>query len=168
MTPRKTALESYKNKRTIARSGEPKAALPKAHKNHIFVVQEHHASHLHWDFRLEVNGVLVSWAVPKGPPLELGIKRLAVRTEDHPFAYATFHGVIPPGEYGAGTVALWDKGTYTNLKKLSMHDCVEEGQVAIKLKGKKLNGNYALIQTKFRGKDTWIFIKMHDQDEEEH
>src|SRR2546428_6624201 len=108
-----------------------------------FLVQEHHARRLHWDFRLELDGVLKSWAVPKGPPTEPGIKRLAVQVPDHPLSYFDFEGTIPEGEYGAGTVKVWDKGTY-------ILELREPRKYHVPLKGKKLKGNYRLINFKDR------------------
>lgn len=117
----------------------------------IFVVQEHHATHLHYDLRLEMENVLKSWAIPKMPPLEKGVKRLAVQTEDHPLEYAYFEGVIPEGLYGAGKVKIWDKGTYRLEKK-------EAGKIVLDLKGNKLKGRYCLI--KFKAvKGSWLFFK---------
>ena len=118
----------------------------------IFVVQEHHAKHLHWDFRLEMEGVLKSWAVPKTPPTKKGIKRLAVQVEDHDLSYAGFEGKIPEGMYGAGTVKIWDKGKYALLEK-------EKDKIVVDLKGKKLKGEYALIRFKKAGEKNWLFFK---------
>ena len=115
-----------------------------------FVVQLHHARHLHYDFRLEMDGVLKSWAVPKGPPTQPGIRRLAVMVEDHPLSYIEFEGVIPEGMYGAGKVEIWDKGTYT-LKSRST------SKLEFILDGEKLKGEYALI--KFKGNENWLLIK---------
>ena len=116
-----------------------------------FVVQEHNASRLHYDLRLERDGVLKSWAVPKGPPTEKGVKRLAVQTEDHPIEYASFEGVIPEGEYGAGTVEIWDRGTYNTEKWM-------KDEIIIYIEGGKLTGRYCLI--KFRKQENaWLFFK---------
>jgi DNA ligase D-like protein (predicted 3'-phosphoesterase) len=138
----------------------------------IFVIQKHDARNLHYDMRLEINGVLVSWAVPKGPPLEAGARRLAVRTEDHPVEYAGFEGTIPEGQYGAGTVTIWDSGTYINLRenrnkkgeekeeKVDIAESLKEGRIEILFKGKKIKGVYYLIRTSIKdGKEQWLLIK---------
>jgi DNA ligase D-like protein (predicted 3'-phosphoesterase) len=121
--------------------------------NNVFVIHEHHARNLHWDFRLAMDGVLKSWAIPKEPPILPGVKRLAIQTEDHSMDYADFEGEIPEGEYGAGMVKVWDRGTY---EPESMH----ENKIVIILKGKKLKGAYILL--KFRPgkeKNMWLFFK---------
>ena len=120
----------------------------------IFVIQKHNASHLHWDFRLEINKVLKSWAIPKQPPKIKGLKRLAIQIEDHPMSYANFEGEIKEG-YGKGIVKIWDKGTYKLLEKNSK-------KIEFKLKGKKLNGKYALIKTNYGNKPnkSWLFFKI--------
>jgi len=115
-----------------------------------FVIQKHYATHLHYDFRLEMDGVLKSWAVPKEPPAEPNVKRLAVRVEDHELSYIDFEGTIPEGMYGAGKVEIWDKGTYT-LKHRS------ENKLEFTLNGEKLNGEYALLR--FKGEKNWLFFK---------
>ena len=134
-------------------------------KRPIFVIQQHDASTLHFDFRIQDQGVLKSWAVPKGPSTDPKQKRLAIPTEDHPLAYADFEGVIPEGEYGAGTVLVWDRGEYENLKKdkgeeKSVSEQIRDGQVTIRIKGKKISGGYSLIRT---GDKRWLLIKMDDE-----
>lgn len=157
-------LEQYKKKRNFNRTPEPQPKITSSKDQNIFVIQEHHASHLHYDFRVEIDGVLKSWAVPKGPSTDPRIKRLAALTEDHPLGYATFEGIIPEG-YGAGTVIVWDTGTYTNLTEkngtlLSMSEAFDHGHIKIELHGKKLKGAFAL--TKFRG-DDWLLVKVNDE-----
>jgi DNA ligase D-like protein (predicted 3'-phosphoesterase) len=120
----------------------------------IFVIHEHHASHLHWDLRLELDGVLKSWAVPKEPPTKSDIKRLAIQVEDHPLSYAKFKGEIPEGSYGAGKVKIWDNGTYELLKN-------SDKEIKINFHGKKLKGEYVLLKTNYgkqKGK-SWLFFK---------
>jgi DNA ligase D-like protein (predicted 3'-phosphoesterase) len=164
-----TSLKKYREKRSFAQTPEPRGKKIKTKKGPIFVIQKHAASHLHYDVRLEIDGVLTSWAVPKGPSLNPAQKRLAVRTEDHPLEYATFEGVIPEGNYGAGTVMVWDTGTYKNIKKedgtlVPMRECLERGTVEVWLDGKKLRGGYALIRTKgIYAKGGWLLIKMDDE-----
>jgi len=134
----------------------------------LFVIQKHDASTLHYDFRLEVDGVLKSWAVPKGPSTDPEDKRLAVPTEDHPLSYATFEGVIPEGQYGAGAVVVWDRGTYRNLRAEteegapSMAACLDEGQVEVWLQGEKLRGGFALVRFREGEDEAWLLIKMKD------
>lgn len=177
MTPklRKTtgALDPYRAKRAFEHTPEPPPMLvptaPREGHQPIFVVQEHHASRLHYDFRLEAEGVLKSWAVPKAPSMDPAQKRLAIQVEDHPLAYATFTGTIPAGQYGAGTVTIWDQGTYDNLLAdkpvpQTVTEGIEAGQLEIALHGKKLSGQFALIRLrrKARGKEHWLLIKMRD------
>lgn len=119
-------------------------------EGNIYVIQRHDATHLHYDLRLEMDGVLKSWAVPKTPPTEPGIRRLAVEVEDHPVGYASFEGVIPEGEYGAGRVEIWDRGNYTLLER-------KENKITIAIYGKRLKGIYYLIR--FKGKKNWLFFK---------
>lgn len=145
------ALEEYRKLRDFSKSPEPKGGAKKGARN-IFVVHEHDATRLHYDLRLEMGGVLRSWAVPKEPPEKEGIKRLAIQTEDHPLEYADFEGTIPEGMYGAGTVKIWDRGEFSIEKE-------KDDEVLFELKGKRLTGKYALIKTRFRGKDSWLFFK---------
>jgi len=144
------SLEDYRRKRNAGRTPEPMPADSPGHgeagPSGIFVVQEHHARRLHWDFRLERDGVLVSWALPKGVPDDPGVNHLAVHTEDHPLEYATFAGEIPRGEYGAGTVTIWDHGTYETVKW-------DDREVKVNLHGTRLTGGYALFRT---GDDSWM------------
>lgn len=162
-------LTRYKQKRDFAKTPEPPARVSKSHHEPIFVIQEHHASRLHYDFRLEADGVLKSWAVPKQPTLDLSVKRLAVHVEDHPLEYANFSGEIPKGEYGAGRVRIWDKGTYENLladkpRPQTMAEAIDRGQVEVRLHGKKLKGAFALVRMNSSDKkDNWLLIKMKDE-----
>jgi bifunctional non-homologous end joining protein LigD len=131
-------------------------------------VQKHEASRLHYDFRLAINGVLVSWAVPKGPSMNPADKRLAVRTEDHPLEYADFEGVIPEGQYGAGTVMVWDKGTYEPLGDLAPDEQLKQGKIDVVLQGKKLRNGFTLIQTGRRtgtpsDRKRWLLVKHRDE-----
>lgn len=151
MSP-KAKLSEYKKKRDFKKTSEPGPEVKSSGKL-IFVVQEHHATQLHWDFRLEEDGVLKSWAVPKGPPEETGVKRLAMQVEDHPLDYAGFEGTIPKGEYGGGTVKIWDQGTYETV--------LREGKAGrevrrIEMHGKRLTGQYTLIHT---GEKNWLLFK---------
>jgi DNA ligase D-like protein (predicted 3'-phosphoesterase) len=146
-------LKEYKKKRKFDKTPEPKGKIKKSNSKSIFVVHEHHATHLHWDLRLEMEGVLKSWAVPKSPPLAKGTKRLAIQVEDHPLSYATFKGTIPEGNYGAGEVKIWDNGEYELLKKYS-------NKIILEFHGKKLHGKYCLIKTNFRDRKSWLFFKM--------
>jgi len=150
-------LEEYIQKRDFSVTPEPTGSQ-KNRKKEIFVVQEHDASHLHYDFRLEQNNVLKSWAVPKGIPQKPGIKKLAIKTEDHPLDYAEFQGTIPKGQYGAGTVKTWDKGPYT-VKFWG------ENKIEFNLQGTKLTGNYALIHFKKGGDKNWLLIKVGDKND---
>jgi DNA ligase D-like protein (predicted 3'-phosphoesterase) len=147
-------LEEYKNKRQFQRTPEPQASdFKKSSEKPIFVVQRHDAHNLHYDFRLEIDGVLKSWAVPKEPPKEAGTRRLAIETEDHPLAYADFEGEIPAGEYGAGKVDIWDRGTFELLKR-------SEKEIIVTLYGIELEGEYVLIKTKYGNEDRgWLFFK---------
>ncbi len=147
-------LGQYRKRRNFSKTHEPKGGKGKQKSNPIFVVQEHHARNLHYDFRLEIKGVLKSWAVPKGAPEKTGIKRLAVQTEDHPIEYAKFSGTIPEGLYGAGVVKIWDRGKYVPEK-------LSEKEIIVELRGKKLKGKYVLIKTKF-SKNSWLLFRKNN------
>ena len=150
-------LREYKKKRDFDKTPEPSGG--KSSGKAIFVVQKHDASHLHYDLRLEINGVLKSWAVPKGPSLKPKDKRLAVRTEDHPLNYANFEGIIPEG-YGAGTVMVWDRGGF---ECGDAEKGLKEGKLAFTLHGKKLKGKWSLFQMKNRGEKNWLLSKKDDE-----
>ncbi len=156
-------LQTYWHKRNFERTKEPKGRLAKARAKTIFVIHEHHASVLHFDLRLEIDGVLKSWSVPKGPTLDPNIKRLAVEVEDHPLDYASFDGTIPEGQYGAGRSLIWDEG------RLEIHEPAplrawEEGHLGFTLEGKKLYGAFALVRMKGRkGKPQWLLMKKADE-----
>lgn len=157
MRKKQGSLKEYHQRRHFKETQEPRGKVVKRPKN-IFVVQRHNASHLHYDFRLAVDGVLKSWAVPKGPSKKVGLKRLAVETEDHPLAYAKFEGTIAEGNYGAGTVTIWDHGTYTNDKTISMQEALDEGKLEFTLDGTQLKGRYALVRMHNSPKN-WLLIK---------
>ena len=144
-------LEEYNAKRNFSKSPEPTGAGAEP-KGNSYVVQEHHASHLHWDFRLERDGVLKSWAVPKGPPEASGERRLAVAVEDHPLDYGGFEGVIPEGEYGAGTVKIWDSGTYETVEWTGE-------KISVILHGTRLSGAYELVHFTKAGEKNWLLFK---------
>ncbi|MES2850162.1 MAG: DNA polymerase ligase N-terminal domain-containing protein, partial [Bacteroidota bacterium] len=161
-------LVKYKSKRNFNSTPEPKGELNKNSSSLSFVVQRHKASHLHYDLRLEMDGVLKSWAVPKGPSMNPGDKRLAMMVEDHPYSYKDFKGVIPDG-YGAGIVEIWDKGNYTDIEKSNRKDAekhlkagLKAGNLKFELKGKKLKGEFALVKIKGDQKNAWLLIKHRD------
>lgn len=157
-------LEEYRKKRDFRKTGEPSRKAAKSSRKPLFVIQKHAASNLHYDFRIEVEGVLKSWAVPKGPSTDPKEKRLAMPTEDHPLEYADFEGTIPEEEYGGGTVLVWDRGTYTNLKDdISVSEALGKGHLEIWLEGQKLSGGYALIRTGRGREERWLLIKMKDE-----
>src|SRR5947208_9319240 len=153
-------LTEYRRKRDPKKTSEPFGKAKKKGKRPIFVVQRHDARRLHYDFRLERDGALASWAVPKGVPLEPGGRALAVHVEDHPLEYATFAGEIPAGQYGAGTVEIWDHGTY---------ELVEEkrnGQLTVRLAGERLQGVWTLVPAHLDGKEeNWLLIRRRDAEE---
>ena len=161
-------LEEYRRKRKFTETPEPVGRVRRRDRRRIFVVQKHDASRLHYDFRLAINGVLVSWAVPKGPSMNPAEKRLAVRTEDHPLEYADFEGVIPQGQYGAGAVMVWDKGTYEPLGDVAPDEQLKQGKIDVVLQGKKLRGGFTLIQTGRRStgvsdRKRWLLVKQRDE-----
>ena len=142
------SLKKYEGKRNFQNS-ELEAERGE-NEGDVYLIQRHAATHLHYDLRLEMDGVLKSWAIPKEPPVESGIRRLAVQVEDHPLAYATFEGAIPEGEYGAGTVEIWDKGTYKMIDR-------KEDKFILDINGEKLRGAYVLVR--FKDKKNWLFFK---------
>lgn len=162
-------LDKYHQKRDFSATTEPKPLIAKPQKESIFVVQKHAASHLHYDFRLEMDGVLKSWAIPKGPSMNPADKRLAIMVEDHPYAYKDFEGTIPEGNYGAGKVIVWDNGTYT-LPEQSFNKTLqnkvkqelEQGRFSFVLKGKKLKGEFSLVKLKGKQENAWLLIKNKD------
>jgi len=163
-------LKKYVEKRNFADSPEPKGKEKKNSAKLSFVVQRHKATRLHYDFRLEMNGVLKSWAVPKGPSLHPADKRLAMMVEDHPYSYKDFKGIIPEGNYGAGIVEIWDKGYYTDIDKSSTKDAekkllagLKAGNLKFSLSGKKLKGEFALVKLKGKDDNAWLLIKHNDK-----
>jgi DNA ligase D-like protein (predicted 3'-phosphoesterase) len=174
MSDPKQKLAAYQSKRDFHKTPEPSGeeiGFDWIGERPIFVIQKHQASTLHYDFRLEVDGVLKSWAVPKGPSTDPSQRRLAVPTEDHPLAYADFEGIIPEEEYGGGTILVWDRGSYRNLKEeeqegeapKSASQQIEDGHVTIWLEGQKLSGGYALVRTGKGDDARWLLIKMKDE-----
>lgn len=168
------ALKDYNDKRKFDETTEPKGKTKKSEDQLIFVIQRHAASRLHYDFRLEMEGVLKSWAVPKGPSLNPEDKRLAMMVEDHPYDYKDFEGNIPEGNYGAGQVEVWDSGTYEPLDETSKLSDEKEllkelkaGSLKFILHGKKLKGEFALVKMKNAEKNAWLLIKHKDKFAEE-
>lgn len=166
----KKLLKNYNQKRNFSLTAEPSGQLKaKKTKNPVFVVQEHHATHLHYDFRLELDGVLKCWAIPKGPSLNPKDKRLAVEVEDHPLNYASFHGTIPKDQYGGGEVYIWDKGTWQ--VEGDPHTGLENGKLEFTLKGKKLKGHFVLVRMPDRdskAKHNWLLMKRTDKEADAH
>jgi DNA ligase D-like protein (predicted 3'-phosphoesterase) len=178
MARRKRSLRDYERKRDFSKTSEPsgkrsrktaqKRAASKPKRRHPrFTIQKHAATSLHYDFRLEIDGVLASWAVPKGPSTNPADKRLAMRTEDHPMEYLEFEGVIPKGEYGSGPVIVWDCGVFENISEtrkgepLTLEQGLEKGDLKVFLLGEKVRGAYALVRTRTddRGREQWLLIK---------
>jgi len=160
-------LQAYRDKRNFDKTSEPAGISGAPGDEPRFVIQKHAASSLHYDFRLEVDGALRSWAVPKGPSTDPQQKRLAVPTEDHPLAYADFEGEIPAGEYGGGTVLIWDEGIYRNLTKegareIGMAEALARGHATFRLSGKKLRGGFALTRFRTGKKESWLLVKVAD------
>jgi bifunctional non-homologous end joining protein LigD len=159
-------LKEYRKKRHFAATPEPSGGAAKKIKPHpqlLYVIQKHRATSLHYDLRLEWKSVLLSWAVPKGPSLDPSTKRLAMQVEDHPVEYADFEGVIPEGEYGGGTVMVWDQGYWTP-EQPDVDAALKKGDLKFTLHGKKLKGSWVLVRTRgFGGKPSWLLIKHRDQ-----
>jgi DNA ligase D-like protein (predicted 3'-phosphoesterase) len=176
-TNKKKKLAEYERKRDFSKTKEPsgKKGSPKSksgprRRHPRFSIQKHSATSLHYDLRLEVDGVLASWAVPKGPSLNPADKRLAMRTEDHPLEYLEWEGVIPKGEYGAGPMIVWDRGVFQNIsetrsgKQMELAEAIEKGDVKIFLLGEKIKGAYALVRTGPAGdREKWLLIKKRDE-----
>lgn len=163
------ALKDYHKKRKFDETSEPKGETKKSKDKLIFVIQRHAASRLHYDFRLEMEGVLKSWAIPKGPSLDPQDKRLAMMVEDHPYDYKDFEGNIPEGNYGAGQVEVWDSGTYEPLEETKVSHEKEllkelhSGSLKFILHGKKLKGEFALVKMKNDENNAWLLIKHKDE-----
>jgi bifunctional non-homologous end joining protein LigD len=155
-------LAKYRSMRDFSQTAEPSGARARDGARSSFVIQQHAARRMHYDFRLELDGVLLSWAVPKGPSLSPSEKRLAVRTEDHPLDYANFEGIIPKGQYGGGTVSVWDRGTWE--PEGDPHEAIKKGRLTFELHGEKLHGRWHLIRTRSTGKaDNWLLFKSRDE-----
>jgi bifunctional non-homologous end joining protein LigD len=161
------ALAEYNRKRDFSRTKEPAGTVPKTRGKALhFVIQKHAASHLHYDFRLELDGVMKSWAVPKGPSYDPAVRRLAMEVEDHPISYNTFEGTIPEGEYGGGTVMLWDRGTYEAEDgggAESLRRGYARGDLKITMHGERLRGGWVLVRMNRPGRPQWLLIKHRDE-----
>lgn len=164
------SLSEYNQKRNFNSTLEPEGKIKQSSTELIFVVQKHAASHLHYDFRLEMDGVLKSWAIPKGPSMNPADKRLAIMVEDHPYSYRDFEGTIPEGNYGAGNVIVWDNGTYIladedrlDIDEHKLQSDLQKGHLSFILNGKKLKGEFALVKLKTKQENTWLLIKSKDQ-----
>src|SRR5262245_50826457 len=154
------SLRKYVEKRDFAKTPEPRGVAHRTNGAHRFVIQKHAASHLHYDFRLEIGGVLKSWAVPKGVPYSKGEKRLAMHVEDHPVSYRDFEGIIPKGQYGGGTVMVWDYGTFQPLSRAPARE-LDNGKLHFVLRGKKLSGEWYLVRLHNSDKE-WLLIRGKD------
>ena len=172
MSTRGAKLAEYRRKRDFSQTQEPKGGTRKTSPRLAYVIQKHAASRLHYDLRLELDGVMKSWAVPKGPSLDPAVKRLAIHVEDHPIEYNQFEGTIPAGEYGGGTVMIWDYGTYTAAgdaedPEAPLRAGYRKGDFKFVLKGKRLKGSWVLVRTKGRGERSrqgqWLLIKHRDE-----
>jgi DNA ligase D-like protein (predicted 3'-phosphoesterase) len=160
----------YRRKRDFTRTPEPKGSSKRKSRGRwpLFVIQQHSARSMHFDFRLEADGALKSWAVPKGPSTNPRDKRLAMPTEDHPLEYIDFEGVIPKGEYGAGPVIIWDRGVYENRsvdkrgREISVANAIDQGNVKVYLHGQKISGGYGLVRTGGGGRERWLLVKERD------
>ena len=163
-------LAEYNRKRDFTRTREPAGKVPTATGRKLqFVIQKHEASHLHYDFRLELDGVMKSWAVPKGPSLDPAVRRLAMEVEDHPISYNSFEGTIPEGEYGGGTVMLWDRGSYEAEDgggAESVRRGYETGDLKLTMHGERLEGGWVLVRMKRPGRPQWLLIKHRDGSED--
>ncbi len=164
------SLDKYNEKRDFKKTAEPKGKVQRSKNKLIFVVQKHAASHLHYDFRIEIEGTLKSWAIPKGPSLDPDVKRLAILVEDHPYSYKDFEGTIPKGNYGAGNVIVWDNGTYIATENVDQKqnekiliDSFNRGHLRLTLKGKKLKGDFSLVRLKGKEENAWLLIKKEDE-----
>src|SRR6266446_1081301 len=157
-------LKKYRDMRSFRETPEPAGGKPVHGTQPIFVIQKHHATQLHYDFRLEVEGVLKSWSVPKGPSYDPTVKRLSMMTEDHPYDYADFEGVIPAGNYGAGNVIVWDNGTWELTEPDDGVKGIKQGKLAFKMYGKKMFGEWALVKIKGRSPkgNEWLLLKHRD------
>src|SRR5689334_5139075 len=158
-------LAPYRRKRDFTRTPEPSgdSAAAQAEGRRTFVVQRHRARALHYDLRFEIDGVLASWAVPKGPTLDPSVRRMAVHVEDHPMEYADFEGVIPRGEYGGGDVIVWDRGTWTPAHTDDAAAAISAGELHFDLTGEKLAGRFALIRRGRTRKDEWLLVHKNDE-----
>jgi bifunctional non-homologous end joining protein LigD len=169
MTTRAGKLTEYRRKRDFTRTREPEGGRRKKSPRLAYVIQKHAASRLHYDLRLELDGVMKSWAVPKGPSLDPSVKRLAIHVEDHPIEYNAFEGTIPEGEYGGGTVMVWDRGSYTSAAEAddpeeALREGYRKGDFKFVLRGKRLKGSWVLVRTRGWGgrQEQWLLIKHRD------